>query len=263
MTAPGEANPIDRARLRTTFADRLEQIPFCRALWEGGSTAWHRDDEWSDLDLMVLVDDGRIDETLSAIRAILEELGTVEHWWRLPEPTWHGHAQVFAMLREAGPHVIFDIVIVDPTAEVRFDERERHGEPLILFDKHGEVTAPPLDRARHAIELTSALERLRVTFPLFQGLVDKEIRRGSRLAAVAAYHALTLHPLNTLLRIRHCPDRFDYDLKYASVDLPPEVADRLEGLAFAADLEELATAHRRAVAWFDAVLAELAENDAD
>ncbi len=260
MTDPGK--PMDRARLRAAFADRLEQIPYCRALWEGGSTAWNRDDEWSDLDLMVLVDDGRIDEILSAIRAILDELGTIDHWWRLPEPTWHGHAQVFASLREAGPHVIFDIVVVDPAADVRLDERERHGEPRILFDKHGEVTATAMDRDRHSDALSAALEQLRVTFPLFQGMVDKEIRRGMGLAAIAAYHTLTLRPLNKLLRIRHCPERYDYDLKYAVFDLPPEIAHRLESLAFVADIDGLAAAHRSAVAWFDSVLAELGENEA-
>ena len=81
--------------------------------------------------------------------------------------------------------------------------------------------------------------------------------RGNPIGAIAFCHSHTLQPLMTLLRIRHCPDRFDFGPRYARVDLPTELVRRIEPLWLAVSLEEIAEKQARAEQLFDEVLGEL------
>jgi len=49
------------------------------------------------------------------------------------------------------------------------------------------------------------------------------------------------------------------NLKMANRELPPDIARRLEGLAFVKDPEDLAAKYREARAWFDKAVEQLDE----
>ena len=57
-----------------------------------------------------------------------------------------------------------------------------------------------------------------------------------------------------LLRVRHCPARHDFGLRYLRTDLPAGMAEQVEALLPGPDLSARA---RAAFAWQDEVLAEL------
>jgi hypothetical protein len=57
-----------------------------------------------------------------------------------------------------------------------------------------------------------------------------------------------------LLRIRHCPARHDFGLRYLRTDLPAGYAERVAALLDGGDLRARADA---AFAWQDELLAEL------
>jgi hypothetical protein len=59
-----------------------------------------------------------------------------------------------------------------------------------------------------------------------------------------------------LLRIRHCPARHDFGLRYLRTDLPPGYAERVTALLEGDDLQARADA---TFAWQDALLVELGE----
>jgi hypothetical protein len=81
---------------------------------------------------------------------------------------------------------------------------------------------------------------------------------------MAFYQGLCLRPLVELLRIRHCPERHDYGLRYLGTDLPPEIMDQVRRLAYAADPEALAERVDHAAALFERTLRELdADGQAD
>jgi len=94
------------------------------------------------------------------------------------------------------------------------------------------------------------LEGLGREFALFQGFVRAEVARGDAMAALGAYRAYTLRPLLEVVRMRHCPERYDYGPKYSRHDLPAEVVARLEHLFFVPDIWGIAARQAEAESWF-------------
>lgn len=60
-----------------------------------------------------------------------------------------------------------------------------------------------------------------------------------------------------MLRLRHCPQRFGFGMRYLNDDLPADVAQRLTALAFVADASELPAKTAECMAWLRDVLREL------
>ncbi len=103
---------------------------------------------------------------------------------------------------------------------------ERHGTPLVLFDRVGILAPVPLDRVALQARIDSAWRSCATRFPLFQTLVTRAVRRGFVAEAAVAYQDHTYRPLIELLRIRHCPERFDFGARYLDRDLPADAARR-------------------------------------
>ena len=71
-----------------------------------------------------------------------------------------------------------------------------------------------------------------------QVFVRKAILRGQHVEAVNAFWACTLKPVAELLRMRYCPARWDFGVRYLDRDLPPLVRSGLR-LGFRRDLGDL------------------------
>lgn len=219
----------------------VEPLELARALWEGGSAAFERADEWSDVDLSLVVSG----DPAAAFAAIERALPPVELEYRVPEPAWHGHSQRFYRFRGAPPWLLLDLAVM--RGGDLLAQPEVHGRARVLFDRDGVLAAqapvPPIDAA-------ARMKALAVRFEMFQILVQKELWRGQTLDALNFYRSLTLAPLTELLRVIHDPTRAHFGGRYLHRVLPPEVADRLERLSFVASRAELETKHPEAVAWF-------------
>jgi hypothetical protein len=185
----------------------------------------------------------------------LETLSPISHRFRFPEPAWHGHSQEILSLRDADPCHFVDILVLKKSAPDRFLERERHGEPMILFDRDELLVPPPLDWNAHVEKMSARLTALREQFWLYQPMVSKAVRRGQGFDALFGYVGVTLRPLVELLRMRYCPERFDYGPRYLDRDLPPEWEEELERLAYPAGQEQLEQFRARAAELFSAQLA--------
>ncbi|MFG0283351.1 MAG: hypothetical protein ACF8R7_02920 [Phycisphaerales bacterium JB039] len=250
---------LDRDQLIDALTAFARACPDCRAAYLGGSDATGRADDLSDLDLVVVCDPGSEEAVFGAIEAELERLGGWAHKWRMPSPTWHKMEQAFYTLRQAPAEVMLDLV-AGPIEPVRpFLVPERHGSPRILHDPEGLLRPEPLDRAAHETKVRAQIEQLKARFELFQPLVTKEIARGRAIDAMGFYQSLTLRPLVDLLRCLHCPDRYDYGLRYLDSDLPADVAAELRELAYVGSLDDLATAHERARAMFREAIERISE----
>ncbi len=234
-----EPHSVDRRRIIETLAAALEAEPTVLAAWLGGSDATGRTDEFSDIDLQTVVEDDRVEETFALVEKTLSSLSPIALRHRIPEPTWHGHSQCFYRLRDADPHHFVDFVPVKRSAEDRFLEPERHGEPVVLFDREGLLAPTKLDRVALRDRMEKRLAALREMFLLFQPLAIRAVARGHDAEAAYWYHNLGLKPLVELLRIRHCPDRFDFGLRYLDRDLPGHLREEIERLAYPADPREL------------------------
>src|SRR5262245_51710094 len=96
FTSERAADP--RAPLIDALYRRFKAESWVRAAWLGGSDASGRADALSDVDLVLLVEDDAVERAFAATEEALREIASVARSLRLPEPTWHGHAQAFYQL---------------------------------------------------------------------------------------------------------------------------------------------------------------------
>ena len=85
-------------------------------------------------------------------------------------------------------------------------------------------------------------------------LVERAIARDDLAEATLLHLRFGVEPLVKLLRIQHCPARWDFGLRYLRTDLPDGFAERVEAVLPGPDL---AVRSRAAFAWQDEVLAQL------
>jgi hypothetical protein len=249
---------LTRGRVIELLHGALEPLAWVNAAWLGGSDAFGRADELSDVDLQVDVDDGRVAATFGAVEAALAAASPIMARLVPPMPTWHGHAQRFYRLRDTAEFTAVDVVVFRRSDPRRYyNQTERHGRPLVLFDRAGIVHPVPLDQtglaASLAREVAGIAERLPFTLPL----VAKEVRRGDALAAHGLWQRHVLAPLVTLYRVRHTPARHDFGTRYTRHDLPSEVRQTLAELAFVTGLDDLGTKLPRAERLLRGLLDEL------
>ncbi|HEV8425962.1 MAG TPA: hypothetical protein VGS14_12365 [Actinomycetes bacterium] len=219
----------------------LEPLAWVNAAWLGGSDAFGRADELSDVDLQVDVDDGQVAAPFGALEAAMAGASPIVARLVMPMPTWHGHAQRFYRLRDTSQFTAVDVVVFERSDPRRYyNQTERHGSPLVLFDRAGVVHPAPLDQEELRATLEREVNGIRDRLPFTLPLVAKEVGRGDALAALAAYHRHVLRPLVTLHRVRHTPARHDFGARYTRDDLPDDVQAMLRELSFVADLDDLA-----------------------
>jgi hypothetical protein len=236
--------------LRGVVEDDAEAL----ALMEGGSAAFGRLDEWSDVDLYLIVEDGSAERFLQVVEDGLAERFGIEARHVEAQPTWHGHHQRVYQLRGASPYLLVDLCVMQRSNLARERSSIRHGRPVVFFDKADVTHFSEPDPEAFREKLRARVEAIASSFHMFQTLVTKNVARGNAGEAVAYFNAYTLRPLTELLRIRHDPYRHDYGVRYARDDLPIGVAARLSDLFLVRDLDELVDKHADAVRWFDETL---------
>lgn len=91
---------------------------------------------------------------------------------------------------------------------------------------------------------------LRGRVELLYGLPLKSLYRGELAEAIAFYQGMVLRPLVELLRMRHDPYRYDFDVRYLRYDLPEPARSAFHALWFVADPDDLVVKHSRALSWF-------------
>jgi hypothetical protein len=243
-------NRLTKKEIILALCDALEPLEYTYALWEGGAAAFERVDEWSDLDLMLDVEDERVNDALQVIDLTLRGLSPIELKYEVPQPAWHGHAQVFYRLQNTSRFLLIDIAVIKRSNPNKFLQPELHGNAVVYFDKSGVVKPTPLDRKELAARLKDRLAALRVTFELFQILILKELNRGNLIEALSFYHNFTLKPLVEVLRIPHEPTRHGFYTRYIYYDMPPDIIHRLEKLFFVTDGDDLLAKRQEAEEWF-------------
>lgn len=228
----------------------VEGHSWALACYEAGSAAFGRADEWSDVDLCVAVEDGRVEDGFTAIEGALETLAGIESRW-VVNPASHLKPQRYYRLRSADPWLIVDVGVFErstPPAE-RYVERHRHGTPRVLFDRIGFASDVPRDADSWRSRLRRRHDELCARFEFLGALAVKSARRGEAAEAVVFYQAFVLRPLVEMLRMRHDPWRHDYDVRYLRFDLPDDVRRRVWDLWFLRDLDDLVEKHARAAEW--------------
>ena len=141
------AAPLTRQEIITALVQALEPKEFINAMWEGGSAAFNRLDEWSDIDLQFDVADDKVEETFQAVQAVLEQLSPIDLLYRTPALPWPGIFQIFYRLSKAGPYLLIDTAVIQHSAQDKLLEEPLHGKAIFYFDKIGLAQQPAFDWA--------------------------------------------------------------------------------------------------------------------
>ncbi len=245
------SNQSLRIRITSAVCDALEPLPSVLAAWEGGSAAFGAVDEYSDIDLNVLADD---DVPLDVLYAVAEAaLGAVS-----PITTSHvSPPGRYYKLKESDAFLLVDLIILRAGASAQALEVERHGLPQRLFDKGDWLRPRPLDEDALAARRDARRRELDAWFVVSQNFVRKAVLRGQEVEALASFWGYTLKPLVELLRMRYCPARWDFGMRYLDRDLPPAAYSQLRDLMFVRDLAGIEAHLPMASAWGAALLRDL------
>lgn len=160
-------------------------------------------------------------------------------------------------LRDGGEFLLVDLCFFRAGAPDHPLEVERHGHIVPLFDKGDWLRLRPLDGDALAARRDKRYRELRTWFTVSQSFVRKAILRGQHVEAMSAFWGYTLRPLAELLRMRYCPVRWDFGVRYLDRDLPAAAYEQVRDLAFVRDLEDLGAKHARATSWGGALIREL------
>ena len=245
-----------RAQIIRSVCLALERLPAVVAGWEGGSAAFGAAAEYSDIDLTFLVaPESSTDGVFEAAEAALGQIRGIASCYREPSGPFVGLTQRYYQFVGAGAYMLLDLCLMRSDAPDHFLEVERHGEVLPLFDKGDWLRPRPIDAAALNARIDKRRRQLEIWFPMSQNFIRKSILRDQPVEATARYLAYTLRPLAELLRMRDCPMRWDFGMRYLDRDLAPEAYARFKGLVFIHDLEDLKRKHAEAEAWATALLA--------
>jgi hypothetical protein len=252
---------LTRNNIIQTLVNALQPLDYVHAFWEGGAAAFNRIDEWSDIDLYLVVDDTKIDETFLAVEEAIKSLSHVELKYEIPQTAWPGVSQAFYRLKDTSKYLLLDIAVLKISSTEKFLEPKIHGNVVFFFNKSSKVQHPSFDEDALILKLQERLERLKVRFDMFNIFVQKEINRGNYLEAVDSYHTLTLATLVEVLRIKHNPFHHDFKMRYIHYEIPSKITRKLEHLYFAKDEKDLQRKYQEATKWFHETISEIEQKE--
>jgi predicted nucleotidyltransferase len=245
-----EKKKIERKDLVHTIVNALKPLDYVHAVWEGGAASFGRVDEWSDIDLYVVCDDERVEDSFGVMKEAITSMSEINLEFRLPEPAWHGHSQVFWQLAEASPFLFMDIAVMKRSSKDKFLQYKIHGKPYIHFDKIGVVKDDPVEPENYFQQIEKRLEMLKTNFRLFQVLVLKELNRGNDVEAMSYYLSYVFRPLVEVLRMKYSPWHHRFFTTYVYYEMPTDVVKRLQRLYFISDADALRKCRAEAEKWF-------------
>ncbi|WP_415063295.1 nucleotidyltransferase domain-containing protein [Bdellovibrio sp.] len=218
--------------------EALAATPQVFAAWLGGSTATGFEDELSDTDIVVICEDPQI--VFSVLEKTLASLATLSFVWKVEESFWKGFSQKFYVLAETPETYYLDVGVfqsINPQDYQEFFNIERHGRPIILFDKKGILQTASLAPRYEAPKLFD-LAQWQARFEILYRTFLKESLRGKYIDSFLFYQRLVVLWVQ-LLRHHQTPQKHDFGLRYIYRDFSPERAQEVEALLKANTLEDL------------------------
>lgn len=255
-----EKNSLSRNRIVKALADTLKPLEYVHAFWEAGAAAFNRIDEWSDIDLYLVVDNEKVEETFAAVEHALKSLSSIRLKYDVKHPPDAGLFQTFYKLDKANEYLIVDLAVFKMSSPDKFLEPEIHGDAIFYFNKSNIVKPPHLDKDALVRRLRKRLDRLKARFEMFNKFVQKEINRGNYLEAIDFYHAYIVAALVEALRIKYNPVHYNFRMHYIHFELPPDVIEKLRSICFVGDEKDLQDRYDEATKWFDNVMSEINED---
>jgi hypothetical protein len=229
-----------RHQLAQELSKRLQRSADILAAWEGGSSANSTSDQFSDIDLNILYV-GNEDLVFQMVEATLKDFSEITHIYNEPKSLWPDLTQKVYFIKDSPKHFFVDVATF-PDSKLaileEFMQMERHGKPVILFDKVDRIKSHPLDREAFLKRQQRRLNEVEA-FPVYRTTVFKELDRGNSIDAFAFYYSGMLRPLIEVIGMIYRPYRFDFGFRHLKRCLPSDLYHRIEPYFFVGDLNQL------------------------
>ena len=235
----------------------MKQLEYVHALYEGGAIAFNRIDKWSDIDLYIVVDDEKINETFDAVEIALKSLAPIKHKYNVPKLPWPSVSQAFFRLEQTSEYLLIDLAVIKLSSPEKFLEPHIHGEVVFHFNKSDEIKVPIINKEELNENLKHILAQLRDRFAIFNINVQKEINRGNYLEALILYNNITLGSVVNALRMKYNPFHHDFKTRYVQYELPERITRELQRLYFVRDITDLVKKYQEGTRWFYELVKEL------
>jgi len=229
-----------REKIVNALINLYQPIEEVYAVWENGSIAFNRVDEYSDIDMAVECEKSIIPSLIEKTEKILEEIVGIDLRYEIKQNFFQGMEQIFYRFKNTSPFLLLDIGFLRHGEQKEsFIQPEIHGEVKVHFDKIGITEMKELEKGEWDKKLAKRVEEIKEKYELFKIMPLKEIPRNNLAEAFAFYYGFYFNPLIELLRIKYKPFRYNFGTRYLKYDLPPEVYSEIETLLFVRDLNDL------------------------
>lgn len=246
---------MKREAVLLELVEFAKKSDFILACYEGGSTAFERNDELSDIDLYFILNSPEdfsvvFDEFEIYLNQKIGVEALHERFWPKDSLT----AQRFYKLKNHSPYLLVDLALIAKDAQEKYLAPEVHGNAVVFFDKGHYTKTAPLVAEAFNNKMCKDWESLYERHLFFSPFIYKELERGSLLQAFELYRSTILVPLITRLRMEKTPTRYNWGCHAINFDLSFHDVKRLEDLSFVKDSDDLKLKIQTALDWFHSLL---------
>ena len=213
----------------------LEQDPTIHAMWIAGSVAEGYDDELSDIDLWLDIDDGQDKAIFNKIEKFLESKGELDI--KFTEGLTPPYSHCVYHLAGMNPYHFIEITLHSHSNEIGLFDTLR--KIKVLFDKDGTTNFKPFDKPSYDKMLQERKQFLIEKIEFGEQSIRKEITRRQFMEAIHNYQFWLVEPAIELARIKYAPLKITYGLKHGSRDLPKDTVKEIESLYIIKSLDDL------------------------
>ena len=217
---------IGKQTIVQKLQEGLQPLPYVHALWLEGSDASGHDDQYSDIDLWISVDDNMLKDIFHDVEKILETMGDIDFSYELKTEGELGH-NVYH-ITDSPKFLTLDVNTQKLSRKIELIEGI--DDATILFDKSNIVKIR--DRSEGRFNKQTARERLDKHIEYMSLSVEKNLKRGKSLEAVNYYNATIGALIVYLRKDAGWGEKTDFGLKHIYRDLPADVVAKLENLYF-------------------------------
>lgn len=218
--------------------------PAVKAAFVVGSDAANRLDEYSDIDLDMIVDKAGVEGVEKKVKACLEVFSPIKT--ELTRTTQSGDLQKIYQFEKISKFLHVDVIYMTSMEGGVLDEPKIN----VLFDKEGLINPAELTKEVSEAEINEKIreriDRIEKYNELRQTYVERELKRGHFLGAFEKYRFLVLEILIEVLRMQYCPRKMEYSVKHIETDLPEELVREIEDLYKVSSLEDIREKNEKA-----------------
>jgi hypothetical protein len=209
------------------------------AAWEGGSAATGFEDEFSDLDLVIICKDSAVERIFEEFDERLGKNYGILNKFRVPEPAWHGFSQCYYQIDKVHPLFYLDISLIKQSLPDKFTESDRHGNAVVWFEKEKILDSTPTEqekvgkKAKHFYQIATQSDFITIIE------IQKAIARNRYAEAFPIYFQFIARNLAILLNLKYRPAKVDFGLRYGYRDYEKADFEFIELLMKVSSIKEL------------------------